>query len=132
MRSSMRQARITAACAHLQHGLLSHLLRTRAGEHLPDVDTMQRVMLAITSLCNASEVLAVELFCGGVLGGVLGIAQRLVVAQPGADQESFAADMFLKDIMPMVRACGHAVPQARAHSPAAPVLLSPCWRRGGR
>ena len=113
-------------------GWLFHLMRTRAGEHLIDVGTMQRAMLAITSLCNASEVLAVELFCGGVLGCSLGLAQQLVVAQPHADQESFAADMFLKDIMPMVRACGRAVPQARAQSLPTPVLLSPCRRRGER
>ena len=102
--------------------MLSHLLRTRAGEHRLDADTMQRVVLAITNLCNASGVLAVELFCGGVLGCVLGIAQRLAAAQPHAHQESFTDDMIRRDLLPMLQACGRTVPQARAHSLPAPAL----------
>ena len=103
--------------------MLSHLLRTRAGKHLLGVDLMQRVMHAITSMCKASEVLAMELFCGGVLGCALRVAQRLVAAQPRGDKKSFAEDMVLKDLRPMARACGEAVPQARAHCLTAPAFL---------
>ena len=86
-----------------------------AGEYVPDPDWLPGVMNSMLHLCCASEQLAAELIAGGALGALLRVAQRLVAAQPRADQDACAGRLLAGGLMLVVKAFGRAVPQARAH-----------------
>lgn len=101
-------------------------LQMCAGDFLPDVDKLLLVVRAVMQLCGADAYipLVVELFCGGVLGALLHLAQRVVAAQPHAEQEEKIAEyLFHECLISAVEAFGVAVPQARAH-PLPPNRLS--------
>ena len=84
---------------------------------MPDMDKLPVVVQALMQLCGAGAYipLVVELFCGGVLGALLRIAQRVVAAQPHAEQENIAEYLFREGLISAVDAFGAAVPQARAY-----------------
>ena len=75
------------------------------------------VVLALTRLCRASAPLAAELFCDGVLGKLLRIAQRLVAAQLQKGGKAAAERAFGECVALLLEAFSTAVPQARAHAP---------------
>ena len=86
---------------------------------MPDVDELIVVAHTVMHLSGASGYLplTVELFCGGVLGSLLRVAQRLVAAQPHAEQEEKIAEyLFHECLTSVVKSFGVAVPQARAHA----------------
>ena len=71
-------------------------------------------MHGVTSLCAAYVPLAVELFCQGVLGALVRIAQRWAWAQPHGRPDGIVA-LFKDGLVHVVTAFGVAVTQARAH-----------------
>ena len=95
-----------------------------AGGFLPEPLWLMVVADALTALCGGSAALAADLFCGGVLGGVMRVAQRLVAAQPGAGRDPLARRLVRDeaedrdDLGFVVEAFGRAVPQARGYLPA--------------
>lgn len=87
-----------------------------AGDYLPNMEELQMLMRTVEHLCCADEYepLAVELFYGGVLSALLRVAQRVVAAQPHAEQEEKVAEhLFHECLTSVVKAFGVAVPQAR-------------------
>ena len=66
------------------------------------------------SLEKKATRLTVELFCGGALGSLLRVVQRVVAAHPHAHQEGLADVLLHEGLNHVVEAFGVAVPQARA------------------
>lgn len=105
-----------------------------AGEALADRSILPDMMDVVRRLCGASVPFTVELFCGGVLGGVLRGARRMVAAQPTTDlEEEIAGFVFYEGVPAVVEAFGRAVPQARTSACHNHQLGSHglCSRRGG-
>ena len=105
------------ACrAHLQHGCFDTPLGTCAGDRLLAVGELLDVTDSMDYLCGASVPLTVDLFCGGVLGALLRMAQRVVATQAHAhEKERITGDLLSKGLASVVETFGVAVPQARAH-----------------
>ena len=110
-----------AAQLHAPHPSISwlgYLAWTCAGEVVADKSILPDMMDVVRRLCGASVPFTVDLFCGGVLGGVLRGARRMVAAQPTTDlEEEIAGFVFYEGVPAVVEAFGRAVPQART-SPA--------------
>lgn len=99
----------------------------RAGDELSDQAVLPGVVLALKRLCCASAPLAVELFCDGVLGLLLRIAQRLVAAKLQREGEAAAERALCECAALLLEAFSAAVPQARAHALPAPAVQGTCW-----
>ena len=96
---------------------------------LPNMDKLLEMFEAVNRLCNISKAVAVDLFCGGVLGALLLLARRLVSTRPhaGRVRHTYAAHLFKVGLVDAVEAFGLAVPQARVQRLPAAALASVCY-----
>ena len=103
----------SAACAVLHHGQLFHVARACAGEYSTDWEWVVIVLRGVAMVSDVSAPLAVELFCGGVLGMLLRVAQRWVAAQPRGLLDLILVAMLREGLSSVLEAFCRAVPQAR-------------------
>ena len=105
---------------------------SHAGSRLLGTEKVVSLIGTIPRYCGLSAPLTVELFCGGVLGALLRVAQRVVAAQANATQEEKIAEHLLcVGLAAAVEAVGSAVPQARASAASASrpsSATSSAWR----
>ena len=86
-----------------------------AGECFPEREWLAEVMKGVALFSAASAPIAVEFFCGGVLGVLVRMVQRWVAARP-LDELVGTVAMFTRGLVGVLDAFGLAVPQARARS----------------
>ena len=98
----------------------------RAGEYLAGKSMLPQMMDVVRRLAWSSAPLAVELFCGGVLGALVREARRASSVQPTAKLEGEVAGCaFAQGLPRVVSAFGRAVPQARTFP--LPALSAGVW-----
>ena len=106
------------------------------GEYSPEWEWLVSVMRSVARMSAVSAPLAVELFCSGVLGMLLHVAQRWVAALPHGHQDIVVSE-FIDALSFVFGTFSLAVPQARAHllRPAAQavscslLMVVQCMRR---